>query len=225
VLAAFVDRSHGGKVTIKRPKLGLFALALASAGYAQTSRPDAGAATQPADVETPSGLLAGPRVSDDGDDSNTAFGGRQRGQRAVPVREWFRVLDGLRLDPQQQAEINRIRRELRRAWQASRAARREGEDARPSGGSRAGGPEAVAPVLETFQKRIWMLLDDTQQATMRAELAEVRTRIARRRAERMATEPGDDVTPPTGGGDVGLDEAGRRRLAFLRARQTRRRAP
>jgi hypothetical protein len=79
-------------------KLALFAAAFTSAGYAQTSRPDAPAATQPADVSRPSGFLAGPRVSDGGGDSSAPFSGRQRGQPAVPAREWFRVLDGLQLD-------------------------------------------------------------------------------------------------------------------------------
>ncbi len=60
-VGAFVDRSNGGNVTIKWRKLGLFVFALAGAGYARTSRPDAPVATQPADVERPWGFPAGPR--------------------------------------------------------------------------------------------------------------------------------------------------------------------
>ncbi|MHC4082058.1 MAG: hypothetical protein ACYS15_18270 [Planctomycetota bacterium] len=203
-------------------KLGLFALAVTNAACAQTSRPIAPAATQPADEQWPSGFLAGPRVSDDGDDSNAPFGGRHRGQRAVPAREWFRVLDGLQLGPQQQAEINRIRRELRRATLAYRKARRETEDGQKP---QAGGSAVAAPDVHAFQRSIWALLDETQQATMRAELAEVRKRVDRRHAERMGQAPGDAAAPPAESHSAGLDEAGRRRLAFLLARQAQRRVP
>jgi hypothetical protein len=196
--------------------------AFASAGYAQTSRPDAPVATKPSDAQRPSGILAGPRVSDETDNAGAAFGGGQRGQRSVPAREWFRVLDELQLEPQQHAEINRIRRELRRAMGAYRKARREAEDGRKP---QAGGPAAVAPEVGTFQRRIWVLLNETQQATMRVELAEVRRRIDRRGAERGGQATGDAAVPPRDQRGAGLDEAGRRWLAFLLARQARRRAP
>jgi hypothetical protein len=185
--------ARGGIMMVDWLKLVLFTLALTSGGYAQTSRPDTPAATQPAHDPAPTGFLAGPRVSDGEDDSSAPFSGRQRDQSAVPAREWFRVLDGLRLDRQRRAAINRIRRELRRAR----------------------GAPGARPDVEAYQRRIWALLDDAHRARMRSELTEARRRIARDRA-------GDD-TPAPGPGSVELDEAGRRRLAFLVARQSRRR--
>jgi len=55
-------------MTVRWLKHALVALALTGAAYAQTSRPDAPAATQPADEPRPTGFLAGPRVPDGGDD-------------------------------------------------------------------------------------------------------------------------------------------------------------
>jgi len=124
----------------------------------------------------------------------TSAGYARTSRPGAPAREWFRVLDGLQLDQQQRAGINRIRRELRRA--------------RGSPGAR--------PDVEAYQPRIWGLLDDAHRARMRSKLTEARGRIARGRA-------GDGRPPAASRGSVELDEAGRRRLAFLGARQARRR--
>jgi hypothetical protein len=87
---------------------------------------------------------------------------------------------------------------------------------------------AVALDVEAYQRRIWALLDEQQQARMREVLAKVSRRVARARTEQaggapMGGEQADGTTagPSTSKGTAGveLDEAGTRRLAFLRARQ------
>lgn len=198
---------------------------------AQSTRPDS---------EPAGGLLAGPAVSDDDrGEPGMQFGGGLRGRRvpAVPPRAWFFILGELELSDEQRREVEVIMRELRAERQAYRLAhgerirelRREIEDGRTAGRDvpRQRREEldrlrALGPRVADYQERIWWLLDDRQQERMRAAIAQIRRRQAERRAERgegMRAGPRVDERDPSA---VGLDEMARRRLAFLRARQSRR---
>jgi hypothetical protein len=128
----------------------------------------------------PDALLAGPRVVDAGDDSDLSFGGRRRRSPAMPAREWFRALSRLDVTADQQAQIDRVRRELietRQAFQASRD--KQPEEPRDA---------AKRPDVRTYQNRLWLVLDERQREQLRAALSEVRSGreaadIQRRRIE------------------------------------------
>ncbi|MHC4220734.1 MAG: hypothetical protein ACYSU7_20050, partial [Planctomycetota bacterium] len=134
------------------------------------------------------------------------------------IRVWVRALDRVDLDPSQRAEIDRITLELRRAAQAYQGTRRT-RPGEPSARKRRepGDSLATAPDIESYQWKMWALLDETQRVRMREVLAEVRSPDARDRT-------GSDRPPPRPDGALDLDEAGRRRLAFLTSlRSTRQR--
>ncbi len=196
---------------------------------AQSTRPD----------PEPSGdLLAGPAVSDDDRGEPGMPVGRGRRVPAVPPRAWFSILGELELSDEQRREVEVIMRELRAERQAYRLAhgeriqelRREIQDGRTADRDVPRQPReeldrlaALGPRVADYQERIWWLLDDRQQERMRAAIAEIRRRRAERRAERgegMRAGPRVDERDPSA---VGLDEMARRRLDFLRARQSQRR--
>jgi transposase InsO family protein len=77
---------RGAIMTVNWLKPVLFVAVLVNAGHAQTSRPGAPVATQPAGESAPQGLLARPGASDDGDDWSEPFGGRQRRRSPVSAR-------------------------------------------------------------------------------------------------------------------------------------------
>ena len=196
---------------------------------AQSTRPD----------PEPSGdLLAGPAVSDDDRGEPGMPVGRGRRVPEVPPRVWFSMLGELELSDEQRREVAVIMRELRAERRAYRLAhgeriqqlRREIGDGRTADRDvprprleELNRLRALGPRVADYQERIWWLLDDRQQERMRAALAEIRRRRAERRLEQgdgMMVEPQVDRSEPSA---AGLDEMGRRRLAFLRARQSRRR--
>ncbi len=228
------------------PWILVFALAggLGSAGAAaQTTRP-----APPAGDEAARPLLAGPEVPDAAARTTDAgFSGRRRRAVTVPPRRWFAALRGLDLSEEQQQEAAAVARELQRAQRDHqrahgaeirrlrgmvREARRAGTAPPPEVREELARLNAIAPRAGKYQQRAWDLLDGAQREQMRAELSEIRRQIARRRAagrDAMTSPPRDAATRgrdrASENGGPQLDELGRRRLEFLRSRQTRSPSP
>ncbi|MCH8152863.1 MAG: hypothetical protein IH830_10895 [Planctomycetes bacterium] len=173
-------------------------------------------------VEEPGerGLLAGPKVPLAAYEQANRFLGARR-QPKVPLRQWFRVLERLDLSELQEAEIDAIRQDFQGARRAHDRAdgqriselRQLIHQAREAGEEPPLGPQqeltrltTLGPHAADYQQRIWMRLDESQQAQMRADLKRIRKRIAERRAldrDRMMRDPKRSIdqhkkTLPTG---------------------------
>ncbi|NQX90462.1 MAG: hypothetical protein HRT77_17630 [Halioglobus sp.] len=199
-------------------------LLLSCASQAQTSRP---AAEPPASSgDTP--LLAGPTVERAPEGQNQTTGRRGARQRlAVPPRRWFRLVNELDLDPQQQQQIRKIMQELQtqqRQFQRKNAVRISELQASmrqlTAQGDEQGAAElrqgiqelrATAPDPVKRQQQIWDLLTQDQQNALRQRLAEARQEIAKQQSDRRAKDGG-----PRGPADMDPDE---RRRQFLESRQ------
>lgn len=214
-----------------------------SAALAQTTQP-AGSAKEEAVEQTPSkDLLAGPKVDDDAArETDPQFGGagRDRDRNSAPPRQWFGLLRTLGLDEDQVSEVRRLvqsYQEAARAHQQAngqrlrelqgqvREARGAGRDVPVEVRRELRKLRSLAPKPAAYQAKIWSVLTETQQETMRAGLTQIRQRIAERRAgternpdtpamSRDRPPPSDAMSPPD------LDGRAQRRLRFLRSRQS-----
>lgn len=175
------------------------------------------------DENDASGILSGPKVQEESLRGDGSFGTpnrRRDGAMRVPAGQWFELLRELELDADprrdiaaivtrwQEAqrefrtnegeELRRLQREFRRRNQSDVAdddtltpeAREELlakirrlRDARPD----------VAP----YQQKIWQLLTEDQQETMRASLAELRQEIIERRRQRRQARQQDQTQDQT----------------------------
>ncbi len=199
---------------------------------AQTTRPDTSVKERAAaEGSSSKDLLAGPKVDDAAaGDTDSRFGGprRARSRITVPIRQWFGLLTELDLDEDQALEVRRIVQSFQKAARAHQQAngRRlrelQGEVREARSAGQAVPAEvrreleklrSLAPKPAAYQVKIWRLLTESQQQTMRARVAQIRQRIAERRAAQSTS----DGRPQTG-----LDDRARRRIAFLRAHRLRR---
>lgn len=212
---------------------------------AQTTRPQTSANERMAGGQSPpSGFLAGPTVDDaDTREADSRFGGAgaNRNRLSVPARQWFAQLRELNLDEDQAVEIRRLvqsfQNEARKYQQANgkrlrvlqgqvRQLRGSGRDVPIEMRRELGQLRSLAPRPATYQAKIWSLLNETQQQAMRAELAQIRQRIAESRsagAERSTDAPAmrSDRRPHSDAmSQTDLDDRARRRLRFLRSRQS-----
>lgn len=197
---------------------------------AQTTRPDTSVKEGVAAQETPStDLLAGPKVDQAAArETDSRFGGpgRARSQVAVPIRQWFVLLRKLDLNDEQAVEVRRIVQTFQNAardYQQSdgersrklqtqaRQARRTRRDVPSEVRRELAKLRSLAPKPAEYQEQIWALLTESQQASMRDELSEIRERILQHRAgqQRSNAMPGP-----------GMSDRAQRRIAFLRARQS-----
>lgn len=199
------------------------------------------------------GILAGPKVNEESLDANRGFGEGDRARRevTVPPQMWFRLLNQLDLSEEQKSEMRvfvAAYEEATRAYREEHAdkirdleqkvqAMRDGEVAP----DRTVAQELQrirngAPKIDPVQEKVWAILSDEQQSTMKARLAEVRVQLEERR-RRAATDranqdrpegmmennDGMEAPPPAPQpGELrgpGLDERGLRRLRFLRSLQ------
>lgn len=213
-----------------------------SAALAQTTQP-ARSAKEEAAEQTPSkDILAGPKVeAESARETELQFGGagRDRDRISVPTRQWFGLLRELELDGDRALEVRRIVQSFQKAVRAQRQA--NGQRLRELQGqvreARGAGRDvpvevrrelrelrSLAPKVATYQAKIWSLLTESQQETMRAESAQIRQRIAERRAAQRTTDMpamSNDRRPRSDAmSQMDLDDRARRRLAFLRARQS-----
>ncbi len=210
---------------------------------AQTTQPDTSVKEGAAAEETWSkDLLAGPKVDQAAaGDTDSRFGGpgRAQNQVAVPTRQWFALLGTLDLSENQGTQIREIVESFQQTAQKHqqtngprirhlqrevRQARRENRDVLPETRRELGELRAEAPRPAKAQQRIWELLREPQQQRMRVALAQLRSRIAAKRAARRtdAAMVQQDAPPqrlPDRVND-GLDDMARQRLRFLRARQS-----
>lgn len=210
---------------------------------AQTTRPQTSANEGMASGQSPpSGFLAGPTVGDaDTREADSRFGGAgaNRNRLSVPARQWFAQLRELNLNEDQAVEVRRLvqsfQNEARKYQQANgqrlrvlqgqvRQLRGSGRDVPVEMRRELGQLRSLAPRPATYQAKIWSLLNETQQRTMRTELAQIRQRIAERRAaERSTDEPAmsRDRSPRSDAmSQTDLDDRAHRRLRFLRSRQS-----
>lgn len=214
-----------------------------SAALAQTTQP-AGSAKEEAAEQIPSkDLLAGPKVDDDAARENDPqFGGagRDRDRNSAPPRQWFGLLRKLDVDEDKALEVRRLVQSYQEAVRAHQQAngqrlrKLQGQVREARGAGRDVPVEvrlelrklrSLAPKPAAYQAKIWSLLTESQQETMRAGLAQIRQRIAERRAgtERNPDTPAmsrdrpprSDATSP-----MDLDDRAQRRLRFLRSRQS-----
>jgi len=213
-----------------------------SAALAQTTQPARSAKEGTAEQTPSKDLLAGPKVDDDAArETDPQFGGagRDRARISVPPRQWFGLLRTLDLDEDQAPEVRRLVQSFQKAARAHqqangqrlrelqgqlREARGAGRDVPVGVRRELGKLRSLAPKPAAYQAKIWSLLTETQQETMRAGLAQIRQRIAERRAAQRSTDtpamsrdrrPGSDAMSPTD-----IDDRGQRRLRFLRSRQS-----
>lgn len=210
---------------------------------AQTTRPQTSANEGMAGGQSPpSGFLAGPTVDDaDTREADSRFGGAgpNRNRLSVPARQWFAQLRELNLDENQAVEVRRLvqsfQNEARKYQQANgkrlrvlqgqvRQLRGSGRDVPVEMRRELGQLRSLAPRPATYQAKIWSVLTETQQETMRAGLSQIPQRIAERRAaERSTDEPAmrRDRSPRSDAmSQTDLDDRARRRLRFLRSRQS-----
>ena len=181
------------------------------AAQAQSAQPAPIAAGQRStDAVVAANLLAGPKVPDDAyGQTDSSFGGRQRGGRQINVQpgQWFGVLSELDLSEQQRAEIRAIHAELqqaRRAFQRGHGSRmrqlqRKARAAHEAGQEPSREVREELPRLRSqippglpYQQRAWAVLNHSQQDRVRAALAEFRKGIAARRSGQrpdMVTSP------------------------------------
>jgi len=215
-----------------------------SAALAQTTQP-AGSAKEGAVEQTSSkDLLAGPKVDDDAArETVPQFGGagRDRDRNSAPPRQWFGLLRTLDLDEDQVPEVRRLVQSYQKAARAHqqangprlrelqgqvREARGAGRDVPAEVRRELGKLRSLAPKPAAYQAKIWSLLTETQQETMRAGLAQIRQRIAESRragTERSTDAPamGSDRPPPSDAmSPTDIDDRAQRRLRFLRSRQS-----
>jgi hypothetical protein len=181
-------------------------LLIASATWAQEVK---SSTPSPSDA----GLLAGPPVEEEATVQN---GGRQglvpgarRQQESLPIRVWISAVRDLGLSPEQQSQVQAIVNEFQaaqRRYQQEHGERMRGlqQQARDS---RAAGKEPEPAVREALQKldsespkaidaqrRIWGVLNETQQARMRERLTELEKQAQERR---RTDERAADAGPPT----------------------------
>ncbi len=197
----------------------------ASAGLVagQTSRPDDGQ-SQPRSAH-PRGLLAGPRVSPERGADEAEVAPDRRPVTLAPLR-WYRLVQQLDLTGDQQRAIRAVWREYERKMQAyrkthgprvdrlsglARQARADGGDLPALDRQELRRLQTLRPQGDSYQLRIWHQLDEPQQQRLRGQVAEARLEMTRLRRDGNADR---DESPASG-----LDEAGRRRLRFLRSRR------
>ena len=208
---------------------------------AQTTQPAAakeGAAAQTSSKD----LLAGPKVDDEAArETDPQFGGagRDRAGVSAPPRQWFGLLRKLDLDEDTALEVRRLVQSFRKAARAHqqtngqrlrelqgqvREARGAGRDVPVEVRRELRKLRSLAPNPAAYQAKIWSVLTESQQETMRAGLAQIRQRIAERRAAERNPDapamsrdrpPRSDAMSPTD-----LDDRAQRRLRFLRSRQS-----
>jgi len=215
-----------------------------SAALAQTTQP-ARPAKEGAAEQTPSkDLLAGPKVDDEAArETDPQFGGagRDRARISASPWQWFGLLRTLDLDEDQVPEVRRLVQSFQKAARAHqqangqrlrelqgqvRAARGAGRDVPAEVRRELGKLHSLAPKPAAYQAKIWSVLTETQQETMRAGLAQIRQGIAEPR--RAGTEPSPDAPamssdrPPRSDAmsHTDLDDRAQRRLRFLRSRQS-----
>ncbi len=213
-----------------------------SVSLAQTTQPARSAKEGVVQQSSSKDLLAGPKVDDDAArETDPQFGGagRDRARVSVPPRQWFGLLRKLDLDEDQALEVRRLVQSFQKAARAHqqangqrlrelqgqvREARGAGRDVPVGVPRELGKLRSLAPKPATYQAKIWSLLTETQQETMRAGLAQIRQRIAERRAAQLGTDTpamSSDRRPRSDAmSQTDLDDRARRRLAFLRARQS-----
>ena len=220
-----------------------------SAAVAQTTQPAASAKEPVAEQTSSKDLLAGPKVDDEaarGTDPQFGGAGRDRNRISAPPRRWFELLRKLDVDEDQVPEVRRLVQSYREAARAhqqansprlrelqgqAREARDAGRDVPAEVRRELRKLRSLAPDAATYQAKIWSLLTETQQETMRAGLAQARQRIteSRRAAAERNTDapamssdraPRSDAMSPTGLGD-----RAQRRLRFLRSRQSPQNSP
>ncbi len=213
-----------------------------SAALAQTTQPARSAKEGAAEQTSSKDLLAGPKVDDEAArETDPQFGGagRDRARVLVPPRQWFGLLRKLDVDEDQVPEVRRLVQsfqEAARAYQQTngqrlrelqgqvREARGAGRDVPVEVRRELGKLRSLAPKPAAYQAKIWSLLTDTQQETMRAGLAQIRQRIAERRAAQRSTDApamGSDRRPRSDAmSPMDLDDRAQRRLRFLRSRRS-----
>ncbi len=216
-----------------------------SIASAQTTRPQTSANEGMAGGQSPpSGFLAGPTVDDaDTREADSRFGGAgpNRTRLSVPARQWFAQLRELNLDEDQAVEVRRLvqsfQKEAREHQQVNgqrlrvlqgqvRQLRSTGRDVPLEMRRELGQLRSLAPKPAAYQVKIWSVLTETQQETMRAGLAQIRQRIAESRragTERSTDAPamGSDRQPRSDAkSPTDLDDRAQRRLRFLRSRQS-----
>ena len=169
----------------------------------------------------------------------TSTSGRDRDRISVPPRQWFGLLRTLDLDEDKALEVRRLVQSFQKAIRAHqqangqrlrelqgqvREARGAGRDLPVEVRRELGKLRALAPKPAAYQAKIWSLLTDTQQETMRAGSAQIRQRIAERRAAEQSTDApamsSDRQLRSDAMSQTDLDDRARRCLAFLRARQS-----
>jgi hypothetical protein len=181
------------------------------------------AAHTPPASQPDSDLLAGPKVEQEATEQTIGRRGtpNNTGQRrAEPLgpRAWFNAVRQLDLTAEQQQQMATIiseMQETQRAYQAEHGDRERELQAQARGARQAGKEpdakvreelqkiEAARPKPLDFQRRIWNLLTEDQQATLRARVAElekqmnVRGRDGAQRATDVPMEPSttDDQKP------------------------------
>jgi hypothetical protein len=220
---------------------GVLASAITASALAQDSTQKSG--------EENEKLLGGPDVKDDDSASPLPpdfSGSNQRAAAVISAEVWMRALRALELTEEQRGAIDAIEQEvraqtlefrqtygeeLREIERARREAQQRGERPPPDMLLRYAEINKHAPSPVEAQEKIWALLTEVQQDAMSARLEEVQQRMIeerRRRAQGQAetdqpmdamsmegTAPDGERTSP----DEAIDEAGKRRLAFLRSRQ------
>ncbi len=215
-----------------------------SAALAQTTQPARPAKEGAVEPNSSGDLLAGPKVDDEsarGTDSQFGGAGRDRDRISVPSRQWFGLLRTLDVDEDQVPEVRRLVQSFQKAARAHqqangqrlrelqgqvREARGAGRDVPAEVRRELRKLRSLAPDAATYQAKIWSLLTETQQETMRAALAQIRQRIAESRraaAERNADAPamGSDRAPRSDAmSPTDMDDRAQRRLRFLRSRQS-----
>ena len=201
-----------------------------SIAMAQTTQPQTPANEGTAGEQSPpSGFLAGPTVDDaDARETDSGFvgAGPNRNRLSVPAWQWFALVRKLDLDEDQAVEIRKLVQSYQKAAREHQQAngqrlrdlqgqvseiRGAGRDVPIETRRELGQLRSLAPGPATSQAKIWSLLNETQQRTMRTELAQIRQGIHQRRAAQSTS----DARPRTDLGD-----RAQRRLRFLRSRQS-----
>ena len=213
-----------------------------SAALAQTTQPAGSAKEEAAERTSSKDLLAGPKVDDDAArETDPQFGGagRDRDRNSAPPRQGFGLLRTLGLDEDQVPEVRRLVQSYQKAARAHqqangprlrelqgqvREARGAGRDVPAEVRRELGKLRSLAPKPAAYQAKIWKVLTETQQETMRAGLAQIRQRIAERQAKERSTDApamSSDRPPPSDAmSPTDLDDRAQRRLRFLRSRQS-----
>ncbi len=213
-----------------------------SAALAQTTQPARSAKEGAAEQTSAKDLLAGPKVDDEAArETDPQFGGagRDRARVLVPPRQWFALLRKLDLDKDKALEVRRLVQSFQKAARAHqqangqrlrelqgqvREARGAGRDVPAEVRRELGKLRSLAPKPAAYQAKIWKVLTETQQETMRAGLAQIRQRIAERQAKERSTDApamSSDRPPPSDAmSPTDLDDRAQRRLRFLRSRQS-----